>query len=77
MLFSIGKIEKILKGSLDSIASPSRIPEHLNFLFHFFGKILLGVVNKPFLDKKFVDNTQKCFAFTPQANLTAHNLNFH
>ena len=27
--------------------------------------------------KKFVDNAQQCFAFTPQANFPAHNLNFH
>ena len=26
---------------------------------------------------KFVDNTQQCFAFTPQANFPANNLNFH
>ena len=25
----------------------------------------------------FADNTQQCFAFTPQANFSAHNLNFH
>ena len=30
------KVEKILKGSLDSILSPSRSHEHLNFLFLFF-----------------------------------------
>ena len=24
----------------------------------------------------FVDNAQQCFAFTPQANFPAHNLNF-
>ena len=27
--------------------------------------------------KKFVDITQQCFAFTPQANFPAYNLNFH
>ena len=27
--------------------------------------------------QKFFDNAQKCFAFTPQANFPAHNLNFH
>ena len=27
--------------------------------------------------KKFVNNAQQCFAFTPQANFPAHNLNFH
>ena len=49
------KVEKILKGSLDSIPSP--LPS--------------------FESKKFVDNTQQCFAFTPQAKFPAHNLNFH
>ena len=29
-----------------------------------------------FLFKKFVDNSQQCFAFTPQANFPTHNLNF-
>ena len=51
-----GKEEKILKGSLYLIPSPSMSREHLNF----FGKTLLGVINK----LKFVDNTQPCFAFT-------------
>ena len=27
--------------------------------------------------KKFVDNTQQCFAFMPQANFPTRNLNFH
>ena len=39
------KVEKILKGSLDLILSPSRSCEHLNFCFHFFWP-LLGIVNK-------------------------------
>ena len=30
------KVEKILKGSLDWISSPSRTHEHLNLLFLFF-----------------------------------------
>jgi hypothetical protein len=40
-----GKKEKIVKGSWDLIPSPSRSREHLNF----FGKTLLGVVNKLFV----------------------------
>ena len=32
---------------------------------------------KVFCFQKFVDNAQQCFAFTPQANCPAHNLNFH
>ena len=30
-----------------------------------------------FKNKKFVDNTQQCFAFMSQAKFPAHNLNFH
>ena len=30
-----------------------------------------------FENKKFVDITQQCFAFLPQINFPAHNLNFH
>jgi hypothetical protein len=39
------------------------------------GKTLLGVVKNSFF-QKFVDKAQQRFAFTPQANFTAHNLNF-
>ena len=30
-----------------------------------------------FLFQKFVDNAQQCYAFTPQTNFPAINLNFH
>jgi hypothetical protein len=30
-----------------------------------------------FENKKYVEITQQCFAFTPQANFPANNLNFH
>ena len=40
--FSI-KVEKILKGNLDSITSPSRSYEHLNFLFLFFWPNVAGI----------------------------------
>ena len=30
-----------------------------------------------FWKQKFVENAQQCFAFTPQANFPAHNLNSH
>ena len=37
-----------------------------------------GDFNKLFFFQKFVDKTKcQCFAFTPQANFPAHNLNFH
>ena len=35
------------------------------------------VMSTNFFFQKFVDNDQQCFAFIPQANFTAHNLNFH
>ena len=47
-------------------------------MFSFFAMLkiekILGSLN--FYFQKFVDNTQQCFAFTPQANFPAHNLNF-
>ena len=67
------KVEKKLKGSLDSIPSPSpavkiqimggKVPLWGN------GKILLG-------NKKFVDITQQCFALLPKVNFSANNFNF-
>ena len=76
-VFLCSKVEKILKGSLDSIPSPSRSCEHLNFLFSLFWPNIAGHCQQTLLNKKFVDNAQQCFAFTPQANFPAHNLNFH
>ena len=35
------------------------------------------LLSSTFENKKFVDNAQQCFAFTPQANFPAHILNFH
>jgi hypothetical protein len=67
------KVEKILKARQDLIPSPSRSREHLNFfVFIFFDKTLLGIVNKLFVYKAL-----QCFAFTPQADFPTHNLNFH
>ena len=37
----------------------------------------MGDANKAFDFPKLVDNDQQCFAFTPQANFPAHNLNLH
>ena len=73
------KVEDILKGSLDSIPSPSSSREHLNFLFLFLGgPNITGRCQQTFCPTKFVDNTQQCFAFTSQANFpAAHNLNFY
>ena len=71
------KLEKILKGSMDLISSPSVKIETIGgkVCLRRKGKTLLGIVNKLFV--KFVDNAQQCFAFTPQANFSAHSLNFH
>ena len=38
---------------------------------------IAGCCQQTFENKKFINNTQQCFAFKPQANFTAHNLNFH
>ena len=70
------KVEKILKGSLDLIPSPSP-----SMKIQILGrKVCLrckGLCQQTFENKKFFDNARQCFAFTPQANFLAHNLNFH
>ena len=38
---------------------------------------MAGWCQQTFCFQKFVDNAQQCFAFTPQTNFSAHNLNFH
>ena len=38
---------------------------------------IAGYCQQAFEYKKFVDNTQRCFAFMPQANFPTRNLNFH
>jgi hypothetical protein len=57
----LSKEEKILKGSLDSIPSPS-VKIQIMDSSRFRGKTLLGE------NKKFVDITQQCFASLPQVN---------
>ena len=65
------KVEKILKGSLDLIPSPSPSVKIQimggKVCLMCTGKTFLGVVNKHLDTKKFVDNAQQCFAFTHQA----------
>jgi hypothetical protein len=68
----LGKVEKILKGSLDSIPSSSRKREHLNFLFLVFSAKYCWA----FCQQDFCPKSLQCFAFTPQANFPAHNLSF-
>ena len=71
---SFGKVEKILKGRLDSIPSPSPSAK----IQIMGGKVCLRCKGKiTFENKKFVDITQQCFAFTHQVNFPANNLNFH
>jgi len=41
-----------------------------------WGQGVAGRCQQTFENKKFVDNAQQCFAFAPQANFPAHNLNF-
>ena len=75
------KVEKILKGILDLISSPSPSVK----IQIMSGKVclrckvktLLGDVNKLFENKMFVDITQQCFALLPQVNFPTNNLNFH
>ena len=68
------KVEKIQEDSLDSIPSPSMKIQIIGGKVYLRckGKTLQGDVNKLLKTK----NAQQCFAFTPQANFRAHNLNF-
>ena len=63
LLFS-GKVEKIWKGSLDSIPSPSPSVKIQimggKFCLRYKGKTLLGNVNILLKNKKSVDITQQC-----------------
>ena len=66
------KVGKILKGSLDSIPSPSVKIQIMG------GKVCLRCKGKTLLlKKKFVDITQQCLALLPQVNFPTNNLNFH
>ena len=75
------KVEKILKGRLDSIPSPSPSVKILimgnKVCFRCKGKTLLGGCQQTFENKNFVDITQQCFALLPQVNFATNNLNFY
>ena len=79
--FMILKVERVLKGSLDSIPSPSPSVKIQNYrqesLLEVMRQNIAGWCQQTFCFQKFVDYAQHCFAFTPQANFLAHNLNFH
>ena len=76
-----GKVEKILKGSMDSISSPS-FSVKIQIMggkvcLRCKGKTLLGVVNKLLKTKKILDITQQCLALLPKVIFPVNNLNFH
>ena len=75
------KIEFFLKGSLDSIPSPStsvKIQMQVGkFVLRFLCKKIAGCCQQTFDNKKFVDITQQCFALLLQVKFLANDLNFH
>ena len=75
-MMSLDKVEKILKGNLDLIPSPSpQVKIQImggKVCLKCKGKTLLGDVNKLFVFKILLTTP-----FTPQANFPAHNFNFH
>ena len=79
---AVVKVENILKGSLDSIPSPSPSVKIQimggKICLTCKGKTLLGIVNKLLKTKRFLTViTQHCFASLTQVNFPANNLNFH
>ena len=79
--FFISKVEQILKGSLDLIPSPSLSVKiqiyRRKSLLEVIRQNIAGCCQQTFCYQKFVDNAQQCFAFTPQANFPAYDLNFY
>ena len=72
------KVEKILKGSLDSIPSPSVKFKLCAGKFAWgVKKNIVGYCQQTFENKKFVEIIQQCFAILSQVNFPANNLNFH
>ena len=76
----LSKVDKILKGSMDLIPSPSPSVKIQimggKVCLRCKGKTLLGAVNKLMKNKKFVDIPQQCFSLLPQLSFP-DNLNFH
>jgi hypothetical protein len=69
-------VEKILKGSLDSIPSPSPSVK----IQIMGGKVCLRCKGKTLLfagRSNFCGHHPECFALLPQVNFPANNLNFH
>ena len=74
------KVEKILKGSLDSIPSPSvRIQTmSLKVCLRCKGKTLHGIVSKLLKTKIVLTSPSNVLPYyLPQVNFPANNLNFH
>ena len=67
------KVEFFLKGSLESIPSPS--PSLKIQIMGVKAKHCWRLLTN-FQKEQFVDITQQCFAFLPRVNVPAHNLNF-
>ena len=64
---SPGKVEKIWKGSLVLISSPS-VKIQIVGLLGVERQNIAGPCQQTFENKKFVDITQQCFALLPQVN---------
>ena len=75
------KIKKILKGSLDSIPSPSPSVKiqimGRKVCLRCKGKTLQGVVNKLLKTKKLLTSPSNVLHLLPQSNFPATQLNFH
>ena len=73
------KVEKIWVDILDWIPSPSPSVKLLAGKFTCGNKAKHCFANQHFFVFKslLIDNAQQCFASTPQANFTVHNLNFY
>ena len=77
----MNKVEKISKGSLDSIPSPSpsvkiQIMDG-EVCLRFKGKTLLGDVNKLFVFKIWLTTPSNVLPLQLKLTFSAHNLKFH
>ena len=68
------RVEQILKGSLDSIPSPSEKIQIMGGCLRCKGKTLLVVVNKVWKTKSLLTSPSNVL---PQVNFPTNNLNFH
>ena len=75
--FNCLKLRKFQKGEQIWPYNPPSCHQHLNSCCLLWRQNIAGCCQQTFEYKKFVNNAQQCFPFTPQANFHAHNLNFH